>query len=347
MPKNGKIVPKDFIFIITIRESLRRILVLIIVGVLLVLPLASAEDTGSQNHNSENDLQFTDFPQVYVNVTNNASFNVSFLALLLFTNNGAYFSYFPNERWSIDRLSNNSLIYKADLHFTNIDTTHLAVLEHRFNITNVNTQSIKSEDTSTDTTPILASAVISMNKTYVSDPMNQSTRNSNSTGFQITFSLTSSQITGPGDMLLVQQLGAKINNEFRPYHVLANASRALLNSNDTGVAVNSSSYDAYYWWNSTYLLNGNVTNLTSSQSTSGNVDIVVFKYQFNNGLSSIVQDPYFSIPQVNLFNNPILQKDIQNATQFIVLHIELFIAGIITGGALLGVSYGTYRRKRF
>lgn len=328
--------------------SLKRILVLLVIGALLVLPIASADDSGPIAHNSENDLRFTDYPQVYVNISNNASFNVSYVGLLLFTSSGAYFSYFPNERWTVDRISNNSLSYNSAIHFNRMDDAHLGLIANKFNITNLPTaQNVQSDAISADSGPINANITILMNKSYVPNPVLNGSPGKNLTGFQITFSLYSSQITGKGDLLLIQQLGAKLQNGYEQYHKLKQMSANLTSVNDSAVGVTSTNYDAYFWWNSSYILNGHSANLSAVKSVEGNIDTVVFKYEFSNGLQSIVQDPYFSIPQINLFNNPILQKDILNATHYIVIHLELFVAGLVTGGLLLGVSYGSYRRRRF
>lgn len=317
------------------------------VGALIVLPVAAAENSGPLNHTSENDLRFTDFPQLYINATSQTSFNVSLTALLLFANHGVYVSLLPNERWDIARVSNNSLYYEADIHFTQINNDSLDHLETRFNVTNLTSPELQNEGLFSDEQPLTAHVIIYMNKTYVSDPVNGTQQSNTLTGFRITFTLTSSDIKGPGSLILIQQLGARIDRVTEPYHALANLAKSLVRSNDTGLEINSSNYDAYYWWNSTYMLNGHDASLGSVRAESNNIGIVLFKYDFNRGLKSIVQDPYFSIPQINLFNNPIIQGDIQNATQFILLHAELFVAGLGVGAILLGISYGSYRKRRF
>lgn len=326
---------------------LRRLLVLMVISLVLTLPIASADDSGAQVHDPENDLMFTHFPQVYVNVTKNASFNVSYVGMLLFTSTGMYFSYFPNEVWKIDRVSNNSLTYTSNIHFNLINSDKLGLFVNEFNLTNIPMNHMPMGETGDMAESIGATVSVSMVKAYLHDPINTTNNTSSLTGFKMTFSFHSLQIKGSGDLLLIQQLGAKVHNEFEQYHLLAKFISGTSHGNDTTMGITGSSYNAYYWWNDSYLLNGNGATFSSYTATDGNIDTVVFKFAYNNSLESIVQDPYFSVPQVNLFNNPIIQKDIQNATTFIMLHLELLSAGLVTGIALLGISYGSYRRRRF
>lgn len=322
---------------------MKRILVLAVVGILLILPITSADDSGSGRNPAENELHFTQFPQVYVNASSNDSFNVSFVAALLFLNNGAYVSLFPNEHWLVNRLSNNSISYTADLHFSHIDHSNLRLLEDRFNVTNLAPLKLEEHRDSGEDASVSAHVAIYMNKTLLVNPVN---RSSHSTGFDIIFVVTSSTITGPGDFILIQELGAKIHGQYRPYHTLVQAVHNLSSGNETGLELNSNYYDAYYWWSNDYILNGHHANISYQEAMVGPQEVVVFKYQFNSRLQSLYQDPYFAIPQIDLFKNPIIRGDIQNATQYFVIHAELFIAGIITGGFLLGITYGSFRRRR-
>ncbi len=326
---------------------MKRILAILLIGALLVLPVASADDSGTSGHNPENDLQFTQFPQVYVNVTNNASFNVSYVGLVLLTGTGVYYSYFPAQHWVIIRNSNNSVVYDSRIGFSHLDSQHVGLIAQKFNITNLNSQNYNGEGDQPELENIQANVSISMVKVNITSPLNNSNASTNLTGFKLSFALHSSQITGPGDLLLIQQLGAKINNGFEKYHDLAQISHNLSRLNGSAIGVTSTNYDAYFWWDPSYMLNGHSANLSASRSIAGNTDTLIFKFQFKNGLNSIVEDPYFSIPQIDLFKNPILQKDIQNAATFIILHIELFTAGIATGAALIGFTYASYRRRRF
>lgn len=318
------------------------------VAILLVLPVATADDSGTSGHSPENELRFAQFPQVYVNITNNASFNVSYLGLVLVSGAGIYFSNFPAEHWVAKRSSNISVDYVAKITFERLDTEHIGLIEKRFNLTNLQNNNLNHAEDQTEVESIQANASVSMVKKHITNAPSGNFTSTNLTGFKISFSLTSSQITGPGYLFLIQALGARINNGYERYHSLAQISHNLTTLNSTAIGVTSTNYDAYFWWDPTYTVNGHTENLSASSGQIGNTDILVFKFQFGKaGLHSLVQDPYFSIPQVNLFNNPILQKDIQNAAYFVILHIELFAAGLATGAALIGLSYASYRRKRF
>lgn len=325
---------------------MKRLVALLLVGVLLVLPLASADDSGQASSPEHSQLRFTSFPQVYVNVSNNASFNVSYIGLILISSSGAFYSYFPAQNWVVKRDSNISVSYRSSIIFQHLDLEHITLLANRFNVTNLKSIAEDHAD-GPELEYVHANATVTMKKVHVSSPVINNSTISNLTGFKISFSLTSSQIIGPGDLFLIQSLGARIHNGYQAYHALTSISHGLKQVNGSAIGVNSTGYNAYYWWEPTYTVNGHTHNLSASSSRIGNTDILVYKFQFQNGITSLSQDPYFSIPQINLFSNPILQKDIQNAAHFLVLHIEFLSAGLITGSILVGISYASYRRKRF
>lgn len=329
---------------------MRRIIALLLIGALIVLPVASADDSGqagNQSHEVHNELSFTSFPQVYVNISNNASFNVSYIGIILVSTSGVFYSYFPSQNWMVKRDSNISVSYRSQVTFQHLDREHISLLENRTNVTDLNNKADNHARGEGEVESIAANVTVSMMKVHVKSPVNISSSSSNLTGFKLSFSLTSSQIKGAGQLFLIQSLGARIHNGFQAYHSIAALSNNLQKVNGSAIGLSSSNYDAYYWWGPTYTINGHTENLSASSSQVGNSEVLVFKFQFMNGVTSLSQDPYFSIPQINLFSNPILQKDIQNAASFIVLHIELFSAGLITGSILVGISYASYRRKRF
>lgn len=325
---------------------MKRFIALLLVAVLLVLPLAAADDSGTVNPNPDNNLRFTHFPQVYVNVSTNASFNVSYVGLIMVSTSGVFYSYFPADFWVVTRESNISVSYKSSIVMSHLDNQNIEDVRSQYNVTELN-QSTDHITEQPEIENIPANVTVSMTKEYVKSPVNSTGNITNLTGFKISFSLTSSHIKGPGILYLIQALGAKIQNGYERYHVLAEVAQHNSVVNGSAIGVAGSGYNAYYWWSPNYTLNGHTANLTTLSSTIGNMEILIFKFPFKYGITSLVQDPYFSIPQVNLFSNPILQKDIQTAATFVILHIELFAAGLITGSILVGFSYVSYRRRRF
>ena len=325
---------------------LRRILLLLAIFSLMALPVASADD-GAHNPEApvENELHFTSYPQVYINASSNTSFNISYEGMLLFTQSGFYYAFFPSEKWIIQRVSNNSIYYASHLVFHKSDIQYLKGLEEKFNISPALIRSGQEDWGFGYDSRITSDIVIWMNKTYVANPVPGN--NTTLSSFQLTFTMSSTSINGTGDLLLIQQLGAKLGNGFEQYHHLAQLSHNLTKLNTTAIGVSNTHYDAYYWWNSTFTVNGNTGLLNASKSTDGTVDTLIFQYHFTNGIQSLSQDPYFSVPQINLFQSPILQNDIQNAASFLIVHSELLGAGMISGIALLGISYGSYRKRRF
>lgn len=341
-----QVCTKKFYFRLVVKFVLRRLLLLLAVFSILALPAASADDGGNGTGIPvEGELHFTSYPQVYINATANTSFNLSYEGMLLFTQYGFYYTYFPSETWTVHRVSNNSLYYASHLTFHKSNVNYLMGLESKFNINSTLIQGNQEDSGSGHDSSISSDITVWMNKTMVSNPVPGN--NASLSGFQLTFTMTSNSISGSGDLLLIQQLGAKLGNGYEQYHHLANLSQNLTSLNSTVIGVTSTSYDAYYWWNSTFSINGNTAQLNASKSTDGNVDTLIFQYHFTNGINYLSQDPYFSVPQVNLFQSPILQKDIQNAASFILVHSELLAAGFASGFALLGIAYGSFRRRRF
>ncbi len=324
---------------------LRRLLLILVIFSLVALPVASADDGG---HNPEtpveNELHFTNYPQIYINPSANTSFNLSYEGLLLFTNYGLYYAYFPSQTWVVHRVSNNSLYYTSNLVFHKTDASYLRDIEKKFNVSsnvvNGDHENYRFELESRVTSEV----TIWMNKTLTPNPLPNN--NTPVSSFQLTFSMNSNSITGQGDLLLIQQLGAKLGNIFEQYHHLSRFSQNFTKLNTSGISVTSTNYSAYYWWNSSFVVNGLTSQLNASKSSDGNVDTLIFQFHFTNGIHTLTQDPHFSVPSIDLFQSPILQNDIQQAANFLIIHSELLAGGLATGMALLGVSYASFRRRK-
>ncbi|MCL5782578.1 MAG: hypothetical protein M1476_01545 [Candidatus Thermoplasmatota archaeon] len=350
---------------------MKKAIVALLLFALLMLPVAGASAPVAKINDQakpSSDLYFNSFPQIYINASGNTSFNVSFLALMLVANTGIYMSYFPSESWDIKKVSQNELVYQSNISLKPLASEDYSYLMNQFNVSNLsninNTYIQKYADghESESVNKISAIVQIIIQKTNFTNPSSAGNHTPIS-GFDITFRFTpSSPIPGPGsfspvmlpgpasdsgNLFLFQVLGARIQNDMEGFQSLMKPSKVLSTDHASGVEVNKSGFSSYYWWNSTYLLNNKTAALNYSETNMGKYHIVVFRYNVTSSLKSIVQDPYFSVPQVDLFKNPILQKDINNAAQFVFLHIELFSAGIGTGAIFLGISYGMYRKRRF
>ena len=351
-------------------KPLKKAIVALLLFALLMLPAAGASAPVVKINDQakpSSDLYFNSFPQIYINASGNTSFNVSFLALMLVANTGIYMSYFPSESWDIKKVSQNELIYQSSISLKPLVSEDYSYLRNQFNVSNLsninNTYIQKYADGhESESNGISATVQIIIQKTNFTNP----SFTSNSTlisGFDITFKFTPSspipgpgsslpvmlpgQASGSGNLFLFQVLGARIQNDMEGFQSLMKSPKAPSTDHASGIEVNKSGFSSYYWWNNTYQLNNKQAALNYSETNMGKYHIVVFKYNFTSSLESIIQDPYFSVPQVDLFKNPILQKDINNAAQFVFLHIELFSAGIGTGAIFLGISYGMYRKRRF
>ncbi len=325
---------------------MRRLLLILAIFSLIALPVASADDGG---HNPEtpveNELHFTSYPQIYINPSSNASFNISYEGLLLFTQHGLFYAYFPSETWTIHRVSNSSLYYSSHLEFHRTDASYLKNIEQKFNISSKVVNDDQQDYRFGLETPITSAITIWMNKTMTANPLPDN--NTSLSSFQLTFSMRSNSINGPGDLLLIQQLGDQLGNQFQQYHHLSRFSQNYTKLNASGISVTNTNYSAYYWWNSSFTVNGKTSQLNASKSTDGNVDTLIFQFHFTNGIHTLTQDPHFSVPSVDLFQSPILQKDIQQAANFFIVHSELLASGFATGLVLLGISYVSFRKRKY
>ena len=234
---------------------LRRLLLFLALFSLIALPAASADDGGhSPEAPVENELHFTSYPQVIINASTNTSFNLSYEGMLLFAQSGFYYAYFPSETWTVHRVSNNSLYYSSYLIFHKTDGSFLSDFAKRFNISSALITGNQEDFGNNQDSRVTSDITIWMNKTQAANPVPGNTTKLSS--FQLTFTMSSSSINGAGDLLLIQQLGAKLGNGFEQYHHLAQFTQNLTKLNTTAIGVTSTKYDAYYWWNNSFIING-------------------------------------------------------------------------------------------
>lgn len=169
---------------------------------------------------------------------------------------------------------------------------------------------------------------------------------------QITYYLSfSSEIPGTGQVIIGQgiaensrfnffNLNPQNNNMEFPH---AKKGQGLIFSNKT-----TDNAFAAFWWNNTYELNGMEQNLSSNYTISNNREsLVFFTYNFTDGLKTIYQDPYFTIYGLNIFSYPVLKQDLYRAYNYILMNIEDLVAGLGIGAGIIGISYASYRRRKF
>ncbi len=168
----------------------------------------------------------------------------------------------------------------------------------------------------------------------------------NTTGIAITIDVSSSQISGDGYLEVIQFLGANIDHSFWPFHDFHGYASGEREKEDHGVSVREGNFSAYYIWNNTYSLNSKLLSMANSTYTGDGITVVMFRYNFTGGLQELSQDPYFTVPDFNVFQGKFIDQGIQTARDFLIAHAELFSAGIASGMVFLGIPYGIYRRRR-
>ena len=322
---------------------LKKYLILAVVLLVLVLPAVSmASPTGSQQPYMKIDR----WPGVEINLTN-SSFNLTFSAMILHQGRFNYVARFPEQQWAVAKINSTIIEYSAQLNFR---PSYVAMLNPPPNITN---HSGQMNDNVVDdfgfhgfsSTDITAHSNITLQK--VSTIITEANGTSHSsTGLRITIGMTSSDISGSGYVMLVQFLGARAGERQDFYHPFNGFGRNMMFQNPEGVEAQEHNISAYYIWNNSYHVNGQEHQMVNYTYTSGGLTLLAFRYNFTDGLKSLFQDPYFSVPAFNVFSGKFLDNGIRTATDFLLEHAELFTAGIATGMVFIGIPYGLHRRRQ-
>ncbi|HLH86099.1 MAG TPA: hypothetical protein VKU79_04470, partial [Thermoplasmataceae archaeon] len=94
-----------------------------------------------------------------------------------------------------------------------------------------------------------------------------------------------------------------------------------------------------------YTLNGVNQSLAYVVRDVGYQKMILFRYNFTNGVSSIVQDPYLASPQFDFLHSPLNLKEVRTLEIYFIDHVKIAVAGGIAGAALVGIAYGSYRSR--
>ena len=299
-------------------------------------------------------VQANQFPGININVSPNTSYNLSYMYLIVKSDSGLMSSSFDQNNWSISDRNNNSVTYTANL--------TLAVGGQASPITSFITQSTDalSQQKSTLNNTYKARVDIKIGKlsndggTLAVDNSSSMINYVGNSTISILISIHfSEKIPGTGIVYLIQALKGNSAVNTVKYNGFNGDFNYSGTEEVSGLVVNTHPnsptfiHDALYWWDNNYTEDGVQRTLNSTTFSSQNADYVVFEYPFSNGVSSIVQDPYISVPGVNIFHNPITQEQISSAINYLIVHSEFLGAGISGGIILLGLSYGMYRKRKF
>jgi len=322
---------------------LKKYLIVAVALLILILPAVSmASPAGSQ----QSYLKIDRWPGVEINMTN-SSFNLTFSAMILHEGRFNYVARFPAQQWAVKKVNSTTIEYSADLDFRPFFVPMWNIPQTATN------NSVPMNGSMVDdfvfhgapSAEITAHSNITLQKfsTIITEANGTSY---NSTGLRILIGMTSTDISGSGYVMLIQFLGARAGERQDFYHPFNGFTRNMMFRNPEGVEAQEHNISAYYIWNNSYEVNGQEHQMENYTYTSGGLTLLEFRYNFTDGLRSLFQDPYFSVPAFNVFNSRFLDNGIKTATDFLIEHAEIFSAGIATGMVLVGIPYGLHRRRQ-
>lgn len=322
---------------------LKKYLIVAVALLVLVMPaVAAASPSGTRQPY----LKIDKWPGVEINMTT-SSFNLTFSAMVLHEGRFNYVARFPAQQWVVTNINTTTIEYSALLNFVpffrpmwNFPQTAINDSSQMSDgiVDNFGFHGVPGRD-------ITAHSSITLEKvsTTITEPNGTS---SDSTGLKIIIGMTSDDISGSGYVVLIQFLGARAEERQDFYHPFNGFARNMMSQYHEGMEAEEHNISAYYIWNNTYQVNGEVHQMENYTFTSGGLTLLEFRYNFTDGLKSLYQDPYFSVPAFNVFNSRFLDSGIKTATDFLIEHAEIFSAGIVTGMVLVGIPYGLYRRRQ-
>ncbi len=319
-----------------------KVILAIAIMALMVVPAASFGFGGHYNHGYA--YYISNLPEIYLKGTNGSA-NLTYAEIALYENGTYYSANMNNIRWTTSEINSTDFIYAGQVRFFPVFGFFESMLLSRMLGQKPPQQS--------HTSPFYfggrniphpeASVQIQITRSSIHNIFGLNVTNRSQYGaYSITFSMKSSTIAGSGTLGLFQVIGAS-----RPGGKIDlnsnNGIKYITGANSSGLAVNSNDIDASYWWNNTYTLNGHSANVTYAHRPLGPFSLVVLRYNYTNGIQSLIQDPYFASPQFNFLIEHFPVKVIRESELFLVDHIQLLVAGLITGGAVLGFTYAGFR----
>lgn len=315
-------------------------------------------------------------PSITLNMTGGSFYNLSFMGLILKTANGALSANFNQGKWNFTSGNNGSYSYSSTVRFVpnnsqggSQDSVAYVGFDGSEGNGGQGNNNTGGTPNGNSNNAINANVVISM-KALDYSLSNVSVGNSSAVSgnysfpqysmLEITISVVfQNPVKGPGHLELIQLIKSpeEGNGSARYYFgKIAHDHSDKVSGDNQGVRIPSRSnvtmngtLNAFYWWNSTYNLNGVSHNLSSSVTLKDGGVYILFDFAFNSStsLKSIYQDPYIGIPGQPVFKNPIIKKVVGKIVNYLVINAEYFASGLASGVILLGVSYSFYRRRRF
>ncbi|MCL4341600.1 MAG: hypothetical protein M1431_05870 [Candidatus Thermoplasmatota archaeon] len=316
---------------------MKRLMVLSVMFLLVAVPAVSYAQV--PQHPSGNIMPFS-YPTVEITVNKTTSFNLSLEKILLVRDiNNQHFAYsaiLRMGRWNAKSSSDN-ISYSSTL-FMRPDITGSMMSPG-----NPFPKSMQQ--------PLTVHVEVNITR-YGNNSYPYVGNNSINSTLEITYYLKfSKQVPGTGYVVIAQGIAENSRFNFFTLKPQVNSfdrhghdfGRGLVFSNST-----TNSTFAEFWWKNNYELNGITQNVSSNYTISNNREsLILFRYNYTNGVSTIFQDPYFTIYGLNIFSYPVIKQELDRAYNFLIIHIEELIAGVGIGTGLIGMTYASYRRRKF
>lgn len=319
---------------------------------LVVSTVSSADDSGGDH------VFLSKAPQVSVNLTSSLTVNVSYSYLFVSDPQGVLGANLGLENWT---LSNNSGSYRYVSSFSLNPINDSDLADKYRSIMNVSDETNLS---SANQTPLPVRAIVDVSRYNGSlsslNIFNRTTMENttlsgiNVSTLKLSFSLffnISADMASNGYIttVVVQSLGGTEGSLPLNYNQVGTSEDS--SSAGDGLAMANGTHinttQAVYWWNNSYVYNGNAAKDNASVVSSDSALMVafVFKTPVAKGPFELVQDPYISVRGANLVGGKIVTYA-QPVVNFLLQHMEFFAGGILVGGGVFLAMYGKYRRKK-
>ncbi len=316
---------------------LKRLIVLSVLFLLVAVPAVSYAQ--APQHPSGNIMPFS-YPTVEITVNKTTSFNLSLETILLVrdidNHHFAYSAILRMGRWNA-RSSNDNISYSSTLFLRPYNPQLMISPGSPF------PKSLQQ--------PLTVHVEVNITKSGSAPYVSVGNNSINST-LEITYYLKfNNKIPGSGYVVIAQ--GIAENSRFNPFTLKPQNNGYSIRGHDFGrglVFSNNTTNNTFaeFWWKNTYELNGITQNVSTNYTISNNREsLILFRYNYTNGISTLFQDPYFTLYGLNIFSYPIIKQDLDRAYNFIIIHIEELIAGVGIGTGLIGMTYASYRKKKF
>ena len=281
-------------------------------------------------------------PEIYLK-GQNGSLNLSFFQIALFQNGSYYSAGLHNVRWEHPDDTGFNYSYSGSVRFFHVYNYREKYILSKFLGTPIPPYSRAFN--SIQSGNMFNSQGMSLNISITVKSLNlngifgiNNTTDQKYGVFDVNIVMSSRTIHGSGTLGLMELLGegGKVNvNTPGRTHFINNSSKS-------GVVVTADRIDGSYWWNDNYTLNGRNATLSVVKAGIGPYVLLVFKYNFSNGLNTLEQDPYLASPDFNFLNGTVVSKELRESELFLADHLRILLEGIGSGAVLLGIAYGSY-----